>query len=185
MKTKKEYFLACKEAGYTGSDEALSAEWIKLKRKAYRKVLKEFTKRLELALTIEQYTILGNAAKERGMRIGQFAVNVIFASLQNLPMPQGREDLLNEFVAATRRVGNLINQLVRKSHQKDNLFLDDIMLCHHLLQGFVEQGLEILSRELDWLEELDRRLELNPSLIQPFTAIVLKHIAKKGNGNDW
>jgi hypothetical protein len=185
MKTLKQYIIEVQEAGYPiGDIEAVKAEYRKKYAKLYRQNYAKSKKRLELTLTAIDYEKLKTAASESHMRIGTLAVRLIFAALHKA-QPLVREDLVNQTVTAIRRVGTLVNSWVRLSHQKDNLYLDNILACEKLLQNLEVQVVGILTQEPDLLEEVERVLEKNPSLIQPFSNIIVKIVSKNGNGNDW
>ena len=184
MKTLKQYLLEVQEAGIPiGDIEAIKAQYRKRYAAIYRKDYSKFKRRLELTLTLDEHEKVKSAAAASRMRIGPFAVRLIFAALHNTPVPQGREDLVNQVVAATRRAGNLINQMVRKSHQKDELYLEDILACQRLLQDLEVQVVGILTEPRDIVSEVKTSLERSPELAHVLAAIVLEHLHKQGNGN--
>ncbi len=183
MKTLKQYLLEMQEAGYTGNIEAVKAEYRKKYTKLYKQNHAKSKKRLELTLSVEQHLKLKTAADENRTRIGTLAVRLIFAALHKA-QPLVREDIVRDAVAATRRVGTLVNQWVRISNQHNNLHLEHVLACQKLLQELEMQVVGILSQPRDVIVDVNKAIEANPQLIVPLANVILQHIAKNAYGND-
>ena len=163
MKTLKEYIWALQEAGHEITDiEAVKAEYRRKYRKLYKQNYAKSRKRKELAFSIDQYQMLETAAKEAGMKVGPFAIRLIFSALQNAPL-QVQEVRLREFVSALRPGFTLLNQWVRKSNQHDNLYLDDIRQAYSLLQQIEKEVVAILKRPIELIKEVEKALLSKPA----------------------
>jgi hypothetical protein len=184
MKTLKQYIIEVQEAGFPiGDIEAVKSAYRKKYAKLYKQDHAKSRKRLELSLSLEEHRKLEAAADESRMRIGTLAVRLIFAALHKT-QPQVREDLVRQAVAATRRVGTLINQWVRISNQQNDLHLEHILACEKLLQSLEVQVVGIFSTPRDLVDEVGKALELNPNLAMPIASIILQHFSKSAaHGN--
>lgn len=182
MKTFKQYVIEVQAAGFIIEDlQALRIEYRRKYSQVYKRKYTAKRRRLELTLTLELHAKLKAAADENHMKIGQLAVRLIEASLHQTQF-QAREDLVRQAVAEIKRVGTLTNQLVRLSHQKNDLHLDDLLRIEKLLQSLQVQIVELLSQR-DFLEYAKAAIDLNPSLISALAILVLENMHRRGN--DW
>lgn len=93
--------------------------------KRYKQIRKQTHKRVEITFTLAEFNTLEKQAKYFGATRASFCKAMVLERLLQLPL-RVNATAVSQLQLEIRKIGNLVNALVRKVHTRQHLYSDDL-----------------------------------------------------------